>query len=170
MKTLVIHPKDYSTDFLSHIYEGKDYTVITENPSNSQLRKQIIEHDRIIMLGHGDARGLFGHKRMLIHAQHVNFLREKEVIAIWCHADEFIKKYNLKGFYTGMFISEIDEAYYESVYGVTTNEIDTSNEVFAKAVGTHIDSPNILTEVKDAYENNDSAIVVFNHQRLYYNS
>jgi len=28
MKTLIIHPEDTSTDFLSTIYEGKDWTII----------------------------------------------------------------------------------------------------------------------------------------------
>ena len=169
MKTLVIHPKDASTDFLSHIYEGKGFTVITENPSNVELKKQIKLHDRIIMLGHGDVKGLFGFKRMLIHAQHVYLLREKQIVAIWCNADVFVRKYNLKGFFTGMFISELDEAYYEGVYGISVPEIDLSNDIFAKAVGQFLDSPTILDDVKQTYENNDSAVVIFNHQRLYFN-
>lgn len=170
MKTLVIHPTDYTTDFLSAIYAGeKDWTIITENPTNSGLKKAIKEHDRIIMLGHGDAQGLFGHKRRLITSQHVYLLRDKEVIAIWCHADAFVKKYDLKGFHTGMFISEMDEAYYEGVYGVSNEEIEKSNEVFATAVGTFCDEANMLYKVREVYENNDSAVVVYNHSRLGYN-
>lgn len=33
MKTLVIHPKDSTTDFLSEIYSDKDWTVINTNTS-----------------------------------------------------------------------------------------------------------------------------------------
>lgn len=170
MKTLVIHPKDNSTDFLSVIYANKDWTVITENPSNSKLRQQIKEHDRIIMLGHGTAYGLIGHKRLIIHSNHVHLLRQKEVIAIWCHADQFVKKYGLKGFYTGMFISEFDEAYNESVYNVSVSEIDLSNSIFAKAVGEYADSSNMLEEVKKAYMNNNCPVVVYNYDRLNYNN
>ena len=31
-------------------------------------------------------------------------------VFIWCNADQFVNRYNLKGFYTGMFISEVMEA------------------------------------------------------------
>lgn len=58
MKTLVIHPKDITTDFLSDIYSDKDWTVININVSKSFLKKQIKEHDRIVMLGHGTGEGL----------------------------------------------------------------------------------------------------------------
>jgi len=54
MKTLVIHPYDESTKFLSLIYEGKeDWTIITENASKRLIFESLKEHDRIIMLGHG---------------------------------------------------------------------------------------------------------------------
>lgn len=38
MKTLAIHPKDITTDFLSEIYSDKDWTVITENISKKKLK------------------------------------------------------------------------------------------------------------------------------------
>ncbi len=167
MKTLVIHPKDTSTDFLSKIYEGKGFTVITENPSNSNLRKLIKDHDRIIMLGHGDGTCLFGHKRRIITSDHVYLLREKQCVAIWCHADLFMRKYDLKGFFTGMFISEVDEAYYEGVYNITHSEIELSNDKFATLVGQYLNSDDILNEVRDAYQDDDSAIIVYNSNRLY---
>jgi hypothetical protein len=49
MKTLVIHPKDQTTDFLSIIYQDKDWTLITDNPSKKYLKEQIKSHDRIIV-------------------------------------------------------------------------------------------------------------------------
>ena len=167
MKTLVIHPKENSTDFLSHIYKDKDFTVVNDNIGNSKKRKLLKEHDRIIMLGHGTKDGLFGHKKFMIDSNDVATLREKEVVAIWCNADEFVKKYGLKGFYSGMFISEIDEAYYEGVYGLTVDEIEKSNNDFAKILGKHLDSKNTLKKVKEEYKNDDSSVVIFNSQRLY---
>ena len=79
----------------------------------------------------------------------------------------FVKKYGLKGFYSGMFISEIDEAYYEGVYGLTVDEIEKSNNDFAKILGKHLDSKNTLKKVKEEYKNDDSSVVIFNSQRLY---
>lgn len=168
MKTLVIHPTDQSTDFLSKIYEGKEWKVVRNNLPNSILGRNIREHDRIVMLGHGSKDGLFGHNKILIGSEHVNFLRGKEIVAIWCNADEFVKKYGLLGFYTGMFISEIEEAYYEGVYGVEYGEIESSNNRFSEAVGKHIFKNDMLENVKNDYQDHDSAVTVFNHERLYF--
>jgi hypothetical protein len=57
MKTLVIHPKDKTTDFLKPIYHGRDWTVITGG-TKEEVRKAIDEHDHIIMMGHGTPQGL----------------------------------------------------------------------------------------------------------------
>lgn len=99
MKTCVIHPKDSTTDFLSLIYEGKDWTVITEDVSRKYLERSIKDHDRIIMLGHGDKNGMFGHDKYIINSSASYYLKSKEIVAIWCNADEFVKRYRLKGFY-----------------------------------------------------------------------
>lgn len=58
MKTLVIHPKDKTTDFLKPIYHGRDWTVITGNCTKEEVAKAIDEHDHIIMMGHGTPQGL----------------------------------------------------------------------------------------------------------------
>ena len=112
MKTLVIHPEDYTTRFLTVIHEGHDdWTVITHDVSHKVLKEQIKKHDRIIMLGHGTGWGLLGHGRFVIDSSLVYLLREKDCVCIWCNANDFVEQYGLKGFYTGMIISEMDEAY-----------------------------------------------------------
>lgn len=58
MKTLVIHPKDRTTDFLKPIYHGRDWTVITGGCTKEDVAKAIDEHDHIIMMGHGTPQGL----------------------------------------------------------------------------------------------------------------
>lgn len=140
MKTLVIHPKDITTDFLSDIYSDKDWTVININVSKSFLKKQIKEHDRIVMLGHGTGEGLIGFKRLIIDSNYVYLLRDKITVCIWCNADNFVKKYNLKGFYTGMIISEMDEANCYSLYETSQANITASNILFATAIKNAIDS------------------------------
>ncbi len=140
MKTLVIHPKDITTDFLSDIYSDKDWTVININVSKSFLKKQIKEHDRIVMLGHGTGDGLIGFKRLIIDSNYVYLLRDKITVCIWCNADNFVKKYNLKGFYTGMIISEMDEANCYSLYETSQANITASNILFATAIKNAIDS------------------------------
>lgn len=59
MKSLVIHPKDPSTEFLSPIYANlDDKTVVTEGITKTELRILIEIHDQIIILGHGFQYGL----------------------------------------------------------------------------------------------------------------
>lgn len=166
MKTLVIHPSDKTTDFLSKIYLGKDWTVITDNISTSLLKQNIQSHDKIIMLGHGSPDGLFGFKKILISSKLVYLLRDKICICIWCHADKFFKKYSLKGYATGMIISDSDECdYYNLDYN--TKQIDDSNKLLADSFHMSIDSDDLSKSVLDYYtsDNNDQ-IINFNRNSL----
>ncbi len=168
MKTLVIHPKDVTTDFLSVIYEGRDWTVITESTSRNALKRAIRDHDRIIMLGHGTEDGLIGFNRsgFAINSTMVYALRSKHCVCIWCNADQFVKRYNIKGFYTGMIISEYDEAIY---YSVPTNDyyINKSNLLFADSVKKTIDLPNMLPEMQRMYYDGNNQVIMFNVHNLY---
>ena len=170
MKTLVIHPTDYTTNFLKEIYVDKDWTVINDNPSNKALKKAIKDHDRIVMLGHGTEHGLIGHKRFIIDSSMVYLLRQKpESVYIWCNADVFVKKYGLKGFYTGMIISEIDEAYLYCVNFKLSTDIDDSNKLFAESIKNAIclDSKEMYAKVKKNYVSLDNNIIHFNTQNIY---
>jgi len=59
MQTLVIHPKDASTDLLKPIYENLICSVITGNSTKTEVYELVSLLDRIIMLGHGSPSGLF---------------------------------------------------------------------------------------------------------------
>jgi len=135
MKTLVIHPKDASTDFLKKIYDGRGWTEVNSRIPKRDMKTLIKEHDRVIILGHGTEKGLFDPETYLplIDSNYVYLLREKQVIAIWCNADVFFLKYGLKGLYTGMIISEYGEALLECVT-TTYQEIDESNLLFGRAM------------------------------------
>lgn len=114
-KTLVIHPKDDSTDFLKGIYTELPNTIVVDfSLSRKDLKTLIGMCHRIIMLGHGSSNGLFDslQKNYLIDSNLVECLKGKECIGIWCYASEFAKKYNIPGFWSGMYISEISEIYY----------------------------------------------------------
>lgn len=167
MKTLVIHPKDTTTDFLSVIYSDMDCNVINNNISKSKLKTTILEHDRIIMLGHGDERGLYGYGNYVIDSNFVYLLREKECVSIWCNADVFFKKYNLRGFYTGMIISEMEEAFLYCFYQIRYTEILKSNTLFANSIKLSINESGFLDKVKEKYIDNNNPIIDFNKQRIY---
>ena len=166
MKTLVIHPTDKSTDFLTVIYSELDCTVLRDNISHSKLKKLIKEHDRIVMLGHGTELGLIGHGRFFIGSKDVYLLRKKDIVAIWCNADGFVKKYDLKGFYTGMIISEYEEALM-FLNGFKVSDIEISNKLFANSVKESISSDDMLGSMISKYDSVDNSIIDFNKLNLY---
>lgn len=169
-KTLVIHPSDESTDFLKPIYDGLDITLVTENISRGKLRTLIRDHDKIIMMGHGCEKGLFGYKRLIIDSNFVMFLREKECVFIWCNANVFVDKYKLKGFHTGMIVSESIEAnLYCLDYDI--KPIEASNELFSKCVKECITLPSksMFEHMKESYVLQDNHIVNFNKENIFYN-
>lgn len=179
MKTLIVHPEDSSTTFLEVVYAPiKDKTLITGGITKPELIKLIEEHDRIMMMGHGSPGGLFNIGRFqgagayIIDHTIVPYLRGKsDNVFIWCNADRFVEHFDLKGFYSGMFISETGEAAYCGLPGTSQEVVDESNFGFCEIISKHINqNTNLIYEnVKKEYgliaENNPVAF--YNHNRLY---
>lgn len=175
MKTLVIHPADKSTDFLSTIYADTDWTIIRAiQTTKSHLRKSIKEHDRIICMGHGDPTGLVREYKIqlsyMIDSTYVQMLREKDCIFIWCYANDFAKKYAIKGFSTGMIISESYEAHYHRVIH-SPESVKKSNEKFALAIKKCVSLPTI--DMKSEFHKlyiPESNVEQYNNERIFYES
>lgn len=172
MRTLVIHPEDHTTTFLKAIYCGLNYTIINSETSPEKLVHAISSHDRLIFLGHGTAYGLLGWGRLAFHKELLPALKNTPGnIFIWCNANEFVKRHSLKGFHTGMFISEPLEAL---MYGadVPWEEIRKSNNLFAnllyKALSANLPSDRICNQLQTQYASADCAVRRFNSERLYY--
>lgn len=177
-KTLVIHNADKSTDFLKPIYKGMhNKTVVTKDITTEDLKALIRSHDRIIMLGHGWTVGLFnmhtvGNGGLSINHTHVDLLKDKECIFIWCKAHVFVEQHGLKGFNTDMFISEVSEA---SMFGIkaTQKQVDKSNNGFVEIFRKYrtLDGATIQRRVKKHYIKiaNNNKVAKFNYERLYYN-
>ena len=177
--TLVIHPKDASTDFLTRIYKDKDWTSIRSWPQDPASLKRFINcYDRIIMMGHGTPSGLLNvgsfygdepNQFYVIDNYFADLLQTKETVSIWCHSDQFARQYKLPGFHTGMIISEGSEAQY--VLGKTPlnaeETLDNMN-LFADVVGKHIDNPNLLEMQKLIREqyNRDDPVSAFNRDNI----
>lgn len=180
-KTLIIHPADTSTDFLKPIYDKIQYkTVITGGVTPDVIMKEIENHDRIFMMGHGCPSGLFSMGRfpkaygMVIDSETVELLKQKECVFIWCNADQFVKTHDLKGFYSGMFISEVEEADYCGFPETTQKEVTESNNSFAKILGEHSNKSieNMFEETKKKYKvlAESSNVARYNYERLYCNT
>lgn len=166
MKTLVIHPNDPTTSFLSKIYEGKDWTIFNghrEDISMNKFHELVKSHDRIIMMGHGAPSGLF-----YSHVNHAltPILRQKKCVCIWCNADKFVNDYDINGFFTGMFISEVEEARWFHIHA-TQEQIDFSNQLFTDLVAENIDNPDIHKVLKESYSSTECPVIQFNNERLY---
>ena len=178
MKNLIIHPTDASTDFLKPIYENiSDAIVLNGGATKDQVKELITQHDRVIMLGHGSPFGLFsvgrfiGNNGYVIDSTMVDVLKYTECISIWCNADKFMNKHELNGFYSGMFISEVGEAYYCGLPGTEQKTVDTSNHYFAQLLGEVINEPLsvIYEHVKENYGllTEGNPVANYNHNRLY---
>lgn len=179
MKTLVIHPDDRSTDFLRPIYQNiKDATVLTIDVSRDQLEEEIRSHDQIFMMGHGTPNGLLnyswvGEGLYAVGEKQVPLLKDKRCIFIWCNADQFVERHQLKGIYTGMFISEVGEADYCRV-PADQSTVDSSNLGFAGLLSTQlteapVDFKSVFDYVDREYGRlaQVNEVAAYNHQRWY---
>ena len=179
--TLIIHPEDESTSFLKHIYSNrKNVLVVSGKVTKLALLNMVLEHDRVIMMGHGSPDGLLAMNQFetdspfIVDESFIDVLSKKNSIYIWCNADEFVNKYNLKGFYTGMFISEVGEAIYCGLTAVRELEVDESNYFFSNLVGQYINRKIeiIHKKVKEGYGKlaEFNTVANYNYNRLYLNS
>lgn len=168
MKTLVIHPFDSTTEFLNTIWINKGFTVIKSQVSKSRLKQLIKDHDRIIMLGHGTEDGLIGTDKLnfIIDSKLVYLLREKDCVCIWCNADKFVEKYKLKGIFTGMIISEYEEALIFCVSG-SREDIKESNTQFAKTMESIIDGKLTKIEALKLFDSETNKIIKFNKNNIF---
>jgi hypothetical protein len=178
MKTLIIHPEDSSTTFLKPIYSGiKEKTVITGGITKDQLIIEIEAHDRIMMMGHGSPSGLLSIGRFKNHYDLYiidedtvpQLSAKKDSVFIWCYADLFVKRHQLNGFYSGMFISEVEEAKYLNL-PADEEMIVESNNKFSNIVceNIHEKSDVLLNKVKKEYAKiiHYNPIAKYNHDRL----
>lgn len=179
MKTLILHPEDKTTEFLTTIYANLNKkTVIKGGVSKLELREMIEEHDRILMLGHGSpygllSRGQFPHAGLyIVDLSIVLPLKSKSnCMYIWCYADQFVHRHELSGLSTGMFISEAGEADYWRFEDIEQGLIDQSNERFSWIISKYINQPieflynKLLIEYGLLAKTNP--IAMFNLQRIH---
>jgi hypothetical protein len=181
MKTLIIHPKDSSTSFLDIVYNPiPNKTLVTGGMDKIELIELIKEHDRVMMMGHGSPGGLFSvgmfqsNNGYIIDQSFVPILSEKNnSVFIWCNADKFVDRYNLKGFYSGMFISEVGEAYYCGLPGTKQDVVDESNFGFCHILANVINEEQSIAYdyVKEKYGEiaEENPVALYNNKRLYLN-
>jgi hypothetical protein len=99
----------------------------------------------------------------------VQFLRDKTCIGIWCYANKFTEKYKLHGLFSGMIISELQEAIDLGV-AATKEEIDKEMEKFTIRLKDCIETYGLEQtpfRMKE-YDDVQSELTKFNYSNLYY--
>lgn len=173
----VVHPTDPTTRALAHLYEGREDVSLrlTETASNAAVVHALAQSERVMMLGHGNEWGLFStpsrsgrYERLMVSGRHAEFLRSKPCVGIWCHADAFARHYGLRGLFSGMIISEMEEA---ALYGVPTTEEELKEELdkFARRLAFCIERYGMeaTPEAMKSLDDRHSPLTRFNYERLF---
>lgn len=179
---LVLHPTDDTTKFLSVLYAGKaGVTVMTQADAPEAVRKAV-HHlpsgEMLLLLGHGSDTGLFSRStegeafdRIIFGHKHAYYMRGRSnIIGIWCNANLFAQKEHLHGLFSGMIISELEEA---KEYGVETmqEELDRENALFAERLAALLEAGTQLKDIPEAMRALDKAktpLTSFNYNNLFY--
>ena len=171
---IVVHPEDPSTRMLSLIYEGlADVTIF----NSWQQRKEILnvieatpKEEPIFLLGHGSSSGLLDKRfGFIIRDEDADLLKNRpNLVGIWCYASDFAYRHGLKGFFSGMFISEFTEALHCKV-NTNTKEIEDKAFDFAFRFGNMLSMGIPLNQIVEDLTSpchHDSELTSFNYSRL----
>ena len=129
---IVIHVDSMEdTARLKKAYEGLDDVTLLYNPTKEEVVEELqLNNDPLVMcLGHGTTSGLFGTSWLgyVVDRSMADLLKNRKMIGIWCFASSFAERYGLNGYFTSMFISNINEA--EGFGFVDNNNDDIFNEI-----------------------------------------
>ena len=167
----VIHPNDPSTQFLSCLYSDIDIVdFVDERASEAGVLLAITAAQQVMMLGHGTPWGLLSPTMgYIINDNYAQALSHKECIGIWCYANMFAEAHHLHGLFSGMIISEPEEAEAMGVES-TKEEILTERALLAQRLQQCIhdnplaDVPRLMREMPY----NPSPLNKFNYNNFHY--
>ena len=156
----------------------KDITLIDETWTNRQIRETIgtaNNKELVMMLGHGSCNGLFApfgneqFARLIVDSRLVYLLREHPCVGIWCNANQFAEKYNLKGLFSGMIISEPEEAW-DCGVDIEGDDLPRNNEELANDLEYCLRkySLNLIPQKMLDIQDYHSPIKDFNYNNIFY--
>lgn len=141
---------DVDTRVLAALWDGiPDARVLDVRPGTPDARRAVdsaiaAEEDTLILCGHGSPQGLFDPSVMargadlaaiarnppyLVDATNAPSIRARRVVGVWCYAASFAESAGLRGFFTGMFVSNPMEAAFVGCPGRDFAETITEQEV-----------------------------------------
>lgn len=180
---LVIHPKDKTTAMLSALYDGLEAQVVTDYRTTKEmghLLHHVSTQERIMLLGHGSDKGLFfrsddskdEYDKVIVSHAHAYHLRKHggNIVAVWCNADQFAHAEGLHGLFSGMIVSESNEALLYQIE-TTQEELDRENVKLARRLRALLDERIPLSEIPKRMQAMDdvrSPLTTFNYNNFYY--
>ena len=134
------------------------------------------EDDTLILIGHGTTNGLlhpdFYNGAYLIHENNINLIHARRVICMWCNASTFCENHNMHCFASSMFISNVQEAYDNCIYGMTQEQINSCGRFFyaqlANLIENNIPMEDWIMRLGGTMDI-ENPVDVFNRQGLWYN-
>ena len=130
---------DQDTSIMPCIWDGiPDTKVVEVREYDTDYEQRVdealaAEDDMVILCGHGSVYGLlhpdFMSGHYLVHENNVHLIHAKKVIGIFCFASEFASRVNLSGFFTSMFISNVNEACDNGYFHESKDFIARQNEI-----------------------------------------
>ena len=171
---IVVHPSDPSTGMLGLIYEGLDNVTLFDSwEQRDEIRAALAAAPReepVLLLGHGCPYGLYDLRYGLVLTDaDAELLKDRpNLVGIWCYAYDYASRHGLKGFFSGMFISEEPEAWVNGV-DAEAEEIDGKAWDFAGRFGDMLRAgmplEDAARELMDP-RHVDSDLTRFNYSRL----
>lgn len=159
---------------LALLYEGiEGVTLFDSWEQREEILKAIAaapKEEPILLLGHGCPSGLYDMRYGLIitNADAALLKDRPNLVGIWCYASDYAYVHGLKGFFSGMFISEEPEAWVNGVEA-DAEEVDEKVWDFSERFGAlmHEGRPlaEIAAELMDP-RHRDSELTRFNYDRL----
>lgn len=165
---------DSDSSMLKKIWENvSNITLMHITEWNDDVEKFVNlaisnEQDTLLFCGHGSSYGLFAPNSLceyILHQENAGQIKAKNIIGVSCYAKEFAKNASIHGFFTDMFISNIDEATNYGLYA-TYNDIECANEtiylMINKMLKQKMSFKKCLNNLKDECKQSNNPVLLFN--------
>ncbi len=181
---------DVDTRVLAALWDDiPDARVLNIRPGAPDARRAVdsaiaAEEDTLILCGHGSPQGLFDPSVMargnlaaiarnppyLVDVTNAPSIRARRVVGVWCYAASFAESAGLRGFFTGMFVSNPAEASFVGCPGRDSAATITEQEVlFCRRVNALLRAGTPLSEWiprLNAQADRSIGVVRYNYDRL----
>lgn len=167
---------DRDTAMLEQMWQGiPDVHVFHITQWDEYIEQQVdeaiaSETGTLLLCGHGSPYGLMAPRSLTeyaVHRMNASTIQAQSIIGIFCHAADFAHNVGLHGLYSGMFISNIEEAMMYCVQTTDDEIFDGAIEVFEllhQVVEGTLSAEDFLSTIQSS--NTDNMALRFNIQEF----